>query len=192
MRITAIFSTLLLAACAGAPPSPTLYLLRADLPEETTRVEVPARVGLLSVAVAPYLMQPGVVLETEAQQVRPARYHRWAEPLAEGLRRAEISKALGTDVSTDAARRAEWSYAVEVNVDELHGTPSGRALLAASWRISRGGGAEEVAKFRMTRSEPLAREGYSGLVDAETRLARELALAIARSLQDLGVGPAAD
>lgn len=196
MRIKAIFSTLLLVACAGASPPPqTIYLLRADLPEETTPVEAPARIGLLRVAVAPYLKQPGLVVETETHQVRPARYHRWAEPLEEGLHRflrAEISKALGTDLSDDATQRTEWDYAVEVGVDQLHGTLSGEALLAASWRITRRGGAEEIAKFRMTRSEPLPRSGYAGLVDAEISLARHLALAIAQSLRDLGVERAAD
>jgi uncharacterized lipoprotein YmbA len=196
MRFTAIFSTLLLVACAGAPPpSHTHYLLRTDQPEETARVEAPARVGLLRVAVAPYLRQPGLVLETETHQVRPARFHRWAEPLEEGLRRflrAEISKALGSDVSDDPTQRTEWDYAVEVGIDQLHGTLSGKARLEASWRISRGGGTEEIARFRMTRSEPLARDGYAGLVDAEIGLARHLALAIAASLRDLGVERAAD
>ena len=195
MRIIALVSTLLLIACAGTPPSHTHYLLRADLPERTARVEAPASVGLLRVDVAPYLKQSGLVLATGDHQVRPARYHKWAEPLDEGLRRflrAEISNALGSDVSAESVQQSQWDYAVRVSVDQLHGTLSGEAMLIASWRITRGGGTDEVAEFRLARSEPLAREGYAGLVDAEIGLARQLAVAIADSLRDLGENRATD
>jgi uncharacterized lipoprotein YmbA len=188
MRFITLVFSLLLIACAGNPPSHTLYLLRADAPQRTARVAAPASVGLLRVDVAPYLQQPGLVLATGEHQVRPARYHRWAEPVDEGLRRflrAEISNALGYDVSADPARKSQWDYAVQVSVDQLHGTPSGEALLSASWRITRGAEKDELAEFRMARSEPLAREGYAGLVEAEIDLARQLAVAIAASLRDL-------
>ena len=179
MRIISLVFTLLLVACAGtSPPTHTHYLLRADVPERTARVEAPASVGLLRVDVAPYLKQSGLVLATGDHQVRPARYHKWAEPLDEGLRRflrAEISNALGYDVSAESAQQSQWDYAVQVSVDQLHGTLSGEALLSASWRITRGGGADEVASFRLARSESLARDGYAGLVDAEIGLARQLA-----------------
>jgi uncharacterized lipoprotein YmbA len=127
--------------------------------------------------------------------VRPARYHQWAEPLDEGLRRllrAEISKALGYQVSADALQRKQWDYAVEVSVEQLHGTLAGEALLSASWRIARGDGAEPVAEFRFTRSAPLAEDGYAALVAAEIDLARQLAVAIADSLRELGGKHATD
>lgn len=196
MRNTVLVSTLLLAACAGAPPpTHTHYLLRAELPEQTTRVAVPARIGLLRIEVAPYLKQPGLVLATGDHQVRPARFHRWAEPLDEGLRRflrAEISNALGEEVSADAAQRTRWDHAVGVSIDQLHGTLSGEALLTASWRITQGSGAEEVARYRMSQSKSLAQDGYAGLVEAEIGLARQLAVAIAVSLRDLGEEQATD
>jgi uncharacterized lipoprotein YmbA len=188
MRIIALVFTSLLIACAGTPPSHTHYLMRGEVPERTARVEAPSSVGLLRVDVAPYLQQPGLVLATGEHQVRPARYHRWAEPLDEGLLRflrAEISNALGYDVSADPARKSQWDYSVQLSVDQLHGTPSGDALLSASWRITRRGGSDVLAEFRMARSEPLAREGYAGLVEAEIGLARQLAVAIADSLRDL-------
>lgn len=190
MRVTALVTTLLLTACAGGPPpTHTYYLLRAELPEQTTRVAVPARIGLRAVEVAPYLKQPGLVLATGMHQVRPARFHQWAEPLDAGLRRllrAEISKALGEEVSADATQRAQWEYEVDVGIDQLHGNLSGEALLAASWRITRGTAAEEIARFRMSRSQPLARDGYAALVEAEIGLARQLAIAIAESLRQVG------
>jgi uncharacterized lipoprotein YmbA len=196
MRIAALASTLLLVACAGdPPPTHTHYLLRAEPREQTARALAPASIGLRGVEVAPYLRQSGLVLATGGHQVRPARYHQWAEPLEEGLRRflrAEISNALGREVSADPAQRSRWKHAVEVKVDQLHGTLSGEAWLIASWHITRGSGAEEAAEYRMARSEPLAQDGYAGLVEAEIRLVRQLALAIADSLRDLGEKRSAD
>jgi uncharacterized lipoprotein YmbA len=196
MRITALVSTLFLIACAGDPPPPqTHYLLRAEAPAATARVEAPVSIGLRRVEVAAYLRQSGLVIATGDHQVRPARYHQWAEPLDEGLRRylrAEISKALGYDISADAVQRRQWDYAVEVRVDQLHGTRSGEALLSASWRITRGEGGDEVAEYRFARSAPLAEEGYAALVEAEMGLVGQLAVAIADSLRELGAERAAE
>lgn len=190
MRSTALaLCTALLVACAGGPaPDRTLYLLRATPTGVSGRIDAPVRAGLDRVTVAPYLAQAGIVVETEAGQVRAATEHRWAEPLDAGLRsllRAEISRALGSDVSARGADRQAWDYAVDVNVDRMHGTMTGTALLEAAYTITPGVGTGEAITYRFSRSAPLAREGYAGLVDAEQRLARELAEAIAQSLREI-------
>jgi len=189
MRRAAFFSVVLLVACAGSSVPPTQYLLRAQPAEQSGRVEVPIRVGLGRIAVAPYLDQFGIVVETEAGQVQPARQHRWAEPLDASLRsylRAQISAALGYDVGAGPTDLDHWDYTVDVYVDRLHGTMAGTAVLDASYRITPGAGAGEVAAYRFSRSAPLPREGYPGLVDAEADLARQLAQAIAASLREVG------
>lgn len=192
MRIIALLSAGLLAACAGSPPPPkNHYLLRADPPALAGRVEAPVSVGLRRVEVAAYLRQSGLVVATGAHQVRPARFHLWAEPLDHGLRRylrAEISNALGWDLSADLLQQRHWDYAVEVNVDQLHGTLDGEAILVASWRITRGSAAEQVAQLRFAHSEPLSEAGYAALVEAEIGLLRQLAAAIADSLRELAPG----
>jgi len=185
MRTTACVCALLLLACASDPPARTQYLLRARLPDETSQIEAPVVIGLGRVTVAPYLKRPGLVVESKDHQVRPARYHVWAEPLEAGLRRylrTEISNVLGYAIRSDAGNRAAWGYAVDVAVDQLHGTLSGQAQLVAGWRISRADGSE-VAAYVLSTSEPLAVGGYPGLVDAEIALAQKLAAQIAESLQ---------
>jgi uncharacterized lipoprotein YmbA len=186
MRTAAFVCALLLLACASDPPARTHYLLRADLPDETSQVEAPVVIGVGRVTIAPYLGRPGLVIESDDHQVRPARYHVWAEPLDEGLRRylrTEISNRLGYAIRADASRRADWDYAVDVVIDQLHGTLSGEALLAAGWRISRADG-REIAAYVLSKSEPLAMDGYQGLVNAEIVLLQKLAARIAESLQE--------
>ena len=189
MRKAAFLFVAILVACAGSSAPPTQYLLRAEPAERSSRVEAPVRVGLGRVDVAPYLDQSGIVVETEAGQVQAAREHQWAEPLGAGLRsylRVEMSTALGHDVSANPADLAHWDYTVDVYVDRLHGTMAGKAVLDASYRITprpRGG---DVAAYRFSRSAPLPREGYPGLVDAQADLVRQLAQAIAASLGEIG------
>ena len=189
MRTFAAFFALLLIACAGSSPPRTQYLLRAEPAEQSGRVEAPVLVGLGRVTVAPYLDQSGIVVETEAGQVQAAREHQWAEPLGAGLRsylRAEMSAALGYDVSASPADLVQWDYTVDVYVDRLHGSMAGTAVLDASYRITPRPGAGDVAAYRFSRSASLPREGYPGLVDAEADLVRQLAQAIAASLREIG------
>ena len=111
MRTHALLLPLLLlaAACAVQTPVTTRYLLPADVPAGSGRVDPPVRFGLARVSVPPYLKDLGLVVETSPGQVRPARLHEWAEPLDTGLRRflrIEISSALGQEIGSDLAQRA--------------------------------------------------------------------------------------
>ncbi|MFQ5415623.1 MAG: membrane integrity-associated transporter subunit PqiC [Myxococcota bacterium] len=188
MRTRVVLAALFAMACAGSTPSPTYYLLPAEVPEGTVRLDPPVRVGLLPVRVAPYLAQPGLVFETEPGQVQAARQHRWAEPLGEGLRRqlqAMISQGLGFDVSADDSQRHRWDFTIEVGIDRFHGTSRGDALLVARWSVVAADKSVSVSSYRFSASQPLARSGYRGLADAEIALAAQLAAAVADSLRDL-------
>jgi uncharacterized lipoprotein YmbA len=185
MRRTPLFTALLLLACASPPPTTIQYLLRAELPAVSSQIETPATIGLARVSVAPYLRRPGLVVESGDHQVRPARYHVWAEPLSAGLRRylrTEISNGLGYAIRSNPSQRATWDFAVDITIDQFHGTLDGEAKIAAGWRITRADGSE-VAAFVHSMTEPLATGGYQGMIDAEIALARELAAQITASLE---------
>ena len=122
----------------------------------------------------------------EAGQVRAARHHQWAEPLDAGVRaylRAEISAAVGYEVSATPVDGIAWDYTVDVHVERLHGTMQGMAVLDASYLVS--GPDTKATEYRFHGSLPLPREGYPGVVDAEAALARELAQSIASALRDI-------
>lgn len=185
MRVLAIAAAVLLVACSSPTASPTRYLLPADVPEGTFRVDAPVRIGIAIVEVAPYLSQPGLAVETTERQIRNARSHQWAEPLDAGIRRqlrAGVSKALEFDVSADPTQRRRWDYVVDVAIERLHGNLDGQAVLVARWRITPRRGGDEVAAYRFARSQSLPRAGYAGLVDAEVMLLDGLAAEIAASL----------
>ena len=190
MRTIAIaWACVTLLSCSSTPPpEPARYLMRSAGEVRSEEVEPGPRIGLRRVRVAPYLRVPGLVLETEQNEVRSARYHQWAEPLEHGLRsllRGELSAALGRDVDDDPMRMSRWDYIVDVAVDQLHGTAAGEALLVAAWRVTSVESAAELSSSRFTRREPLARTGYAALAEAEIALVRQLAASIAESLRAL-------
>jgi uncharacterized lipoprotein YmbA len=177
-----------LFACGSPTPFRTQYLLRAEVPATTVRVDSPARVALGRITVAPYLDQFGIVIETDEREVRAARNHQWAEPLADGLRlylRDEMINALGEDVALNASDRSAIDYVVDVFVEQLHGTRAGQAVLVASFRIELAKSARVVER-RFAQSKALDREGYAALVDAEVALLRQLAEAIAADVRETG------
>ena len=85
-------------------------------------------------------------------------------------------------IRSGPSQRGAWDFAVDVAIDQFHGTLDGEARLAASWRIVRADGSE-VAAYVLATSELLAEGGYQGLVDAEIALARKLAAQITASLE---------
>jgi uncharacterized lipoprotein YmbA len=185
MRRLALGCAVLLVACGGSAPVRTQYLLRADRLPPAAGAAAPARVGLGRVAVAPYLDQPGIVIETGAREVRPARNHLWAEPLSDGLRLylwSGLANALGEDVGLSATDRDRWDYAVDVFVERFHGTASGEAVLVAVFRVQSRAAGGTVTEHSFAASRALPREGYDALVDAEVALAGQLAEAIAAAL----------
>jgi len=171
--------------CASAPAERTHYLLRYDAPPSAGETPRAVEVGLAPVSVAAYLAQPGVVVETGPNEVRPAQAHLWAEPLSDGLTlylRAAIAAHLGAEVGGLASGEGRTGSRVEVFVEQLHGTMGGDALLVARFvLVSAGGGAPR--EFRFARSLPLERAGYAALIDAEEQLVDQLAAAIAGALR---------
>lgn len=109
LRLGAIAPLLLLAACSSTPPEPTLYLMRGEPGAVSAPSQGTIRAGLGRIIVAPYLLlDQGVMVETAPGQIRPARYHMWAEPLDAGVRwylQGEIEKATGYDIGAGLTDR---------------------------------------------------------------------------------------
>jgi uncharacterized lipoprotein YmbA len=179
----------LVTACAGkSTPSQNYYLLPITAPAGSVRVEAPVSVGLSRLEVAHYLKQDGIVVETMEGKIRPANYNQWAEPLSEGLRRllrSQISEALGYEISADTLQRSSWDVVLDAEIERFHGTLAGEAILIAHWRLVPAAAPENSVAYRFSETRALQREGYGGLVEAETALLNDLARAIADSIREL-------
>ena len=185
MKLATLIVVLLLAACSGTPVETRYYLLRTDSPQNSRDLEPSQDFSFGRVIIAAYIDQPGMVLETRAGEIRPARYHQWAEPMYQGIRNLliiEVSQALGEDVFP--ARASVGDTIVDIRIDQLHGTSDGDALLVAYWWLRRNG--EVLASYQFAETRDLRRDGYGALAKAEQTLLVELAGRIAASLKGAG------
>lgn len=185
MRVASLLLVVLLSACAGTSTEPNYYLLRTDHDMATRTMALSSHYALGSVTIAPYIDQSGLLLETRAGEMRPAKYHLWAEPLYEGVRvflMSEISHARGEDILVGAIERD--ATRINVRIDQLHGTHDGRARLVAYWWLQQGEETREAYQFAEYRD--LGEDGYAALASAEKALLADLANRIAASLTDPG------
>ncbi len=183
MKYLPILFLFLLAACSSAPvQQPSQYLLRSPVLPASGPANSVAAYDLSLVEVAPYLDQPGLVLETDSGEIHTARLHEWAEPLRlslQGFMAAEIGRQLGASVSV---RSGDINATrIEISIDQLHGTHSGTALLVASWRSTGANG--QVLAGQFAEEQTLGRDGYAALVQAQRSLLQRLAGNIGAALK---------
>jgi uncharacterized lipoprotein YmbA len=181
-RILILLVSVLLVACSGTPVQTQYYLLRSDLEQRSRNLAPSEDFAMGRIVIAPYIEQPGIVLETGNGEIRPARYHQWAEPMREGLQqflRVEVSEAAGVDVFPEDISQGELVF--EVRIDQLHGTASGEAKLIAYWLIRRD--REIISTHQFSERQALTSDGYGALAAAEKALLSQLAGRIAGSLK---------
>lgn len=194
MRTALLMLTVfVLAGCASSSPSPEInrYLLRAEASLPDGEQNAPVNIGIGRVALASYLDQSGIVLQTGPDEIRPARQHLWAEPLGEGIRiylRDAMSSELGYPVSADTANRLNWNYRVDVVIDQLHGSLQGDVTIDASWKLLDVSADKTLGQFRFRRNVAQPEEGYDSLVTTQKALLNELAAAIAVSFTNMQTG----
>ena len=180
-RIAILLASVALAACSGTPVQTQYYLLRSDLEQRSRDLAPSTNFAMGRIMIAPYIEQPGIVLETGQGEVRPALYNHWAEPMREGLQqflRVEVSAAAGEDIFPEDISQGELVF--EVRIDQLHGTVEGDAKLVAYWLIRRG--REIVSTHQFSEREPLRTDGYGALAEAEKALLSRFAGRIAETL----------
>lgn len=164
---------LLVSGCATQPaPERHTYLLR--VPQGEASPVSPGRLSLAHVAVPGYLEAQEVMLMVSATEVRPARFHRWAEPPREGLTRYLSNRLANEPVATD--------YRVDVVVEELLGTESGNVRLRADYSLEDEAGG--VVRGYFDRTVVQTSDGYPALVEAHAQLLEQLAEAIAETVPD--------
>ena len=184
MRRIGLCCVFLLAGCSlsrGAPPEQQ-YVLGGGLWRENVAAPQGLRdvaVGMRRLQLAPYLESPSVVVRRgdRAQELSLSEFHRWSEPLGEGINRA-VAGYLTTgapfrvvDVAPWPAR-AQHDYLIELHVLRFEGVvpagtaaTEGEAHLLATWAIVRPRDGEVLARGTTDYRKGGWRIGdYAGLV----------------------------
>jgi uncharacterized lipoprotein YmbA len=208
-RLLGLTASIGLAGCAVSDPT-QFYTLRqaaassptAESVERTASASVSrsrvAATGAVGIGVGPvllpgYLDRSQIVIRTGADRVDLSMFHRWAEPLADGIART-LTEEIGARVPTDRIVTFPWPgvvarvirYQVVVAVLRFDGRPGGDVTLDTRWRIL-GRDDDELAFRRSTIIEAATGSGYEPIVAAMARalgtLGREIAAEI-RTLPD--------
>ena len=181
MKVVGLLLVALLSSCASQTIPPTYYLLRSDQDLQSSVLSTSQQYSLGSVEIAAYIDQPGLVMATGNGEMRPASQNLWAEPIYDGVRNflaTEIAQASGQELLP--TKLTKNTTAVNIRIDQLHGTLDGQAKIVAYWSLVRN---DEVYSLnRFSDSRALTASGYAALVDAEKILLTELAGKIATSL----------
>jgi len=194
-----------LAVCLGltgcAVSDPTQYFTLAQAPAPTAERTATAStaeggvgqttnvsIGVGPVIIPAYLDRRQIVTRTGTDQVELSAFHRWAEPLEDGMARI-LAEEIAARVPTERVVTFPWrgvvaraiQYQVVVTVVRFDGQPGGDVTLDTRWRILDPHG-EEHAFRRSTVIETVKGPGHEPIVAAMTRavvsLSREIALEI--------------
>ncbi len=179
----------LVAGCSALPET-NYYILASDDSKDAIEQSNDGPIlGLGRVSIANYLRRPGIVTRTEDFQVHAATYHRWAEPLQEGIRRLLAQRmSLGLNgyrVESEPLDRRRWSYELNVEVDRFHSTASGNVMLGGRWTLRRIEDGEIVRSEGFGLATVMRGVGYGAAVAAQTQLLGELGGRIAVAAKEV-------
>jgi uncharacterized lipoprotein YmbA len=175
----------LLVGCSGSPPERSFYLLRSDQDQSSALAENPL-VGIGRITIPAYLDRAELVVQAGPDEIRPARYNHWGEPLDDGVRhylRSALAKRLGRPVGADVLIQSLWDYQVDLTIDTFHGGMSGGVELRGGFAISHGKDRDLVVAKRVVAQTRIDRDGHAALVSAHKRLLDQLADEIGAALE---------
>lgn len=189
MKRGVLWAVVLAAGCFAAHPDPTRFYVLAPMAGEDAVAPAaasrPVVLGLGPISLPRYLDRSELINRVGANEIQPARFDRWAEPLHQQIARtlAENLTVLGVVsrvVHYPWYRSRDQDVVLELDVQRFERDGANHALLSARWRLRCPGG----EAFRAADAT---------LVDAATSLdAAATAEALSRQLAELSRRIAAD
>ncbi len=184
-------SLIILSGCSFGREHPTrFYGLTMIPPEEATQRAVSLRnvaIGVGPVELPQYTNRPQIVTGDNTNELRPAAFAHWAEPLQDNFTRV-LAENLSLLLATDRVAVFPWKgpmpmeYQVIVEVTRFLGELGGQSSLVALWSIVGKNGKEVLVSKRSSFSEPLGSQEYEALAAAMSRniaaLSRDIATEI--------------
>src|SRR5262245_22473072 len=189
-----------LVACVGltgcaVSDTTQYYTLGQPVGTAESRASAPtAGTGVVGIGVGPvimpvYLERTQIVTRTASDQVDLATFHRWAEPLQDGIARV-LAEEIGARVPTERILIYPWrgvvaqslQFQVVVAVLRFDGRPGADITLDTRWRIL-GTNGDELMFKRSTLVETTGGAGYEPMVAAMTHAVLTLGQDIAAEIR---------
>jgi hypothetical protein len=138
------------------------------------------------------LQRPQIATRTNDHQISFSDFHKWAGTLADETKRVLVVNLNGLLANNRAAVTTDDMaidpvYRVVVNINRFGGLPGGSVWLNAVWTLKEQKGKMAMAVNQSVIEEPVGGQGYSDLVNAQSRaigqLSREIAAELDRALK---------
>jgi uncharacterized lipoprotein YmbA len=163
MKWLPVALALLLCACSS-PPKKTYYQLPAlGTPAQVNSVASTRQLWLEHVFVADYLIQTGVVYQTNGVQYAIAQNNLWASPLDQQLQQTlvtNLSSALPGWVVSSQPMSSDQDV-LNVTISGFHGRFDGKAIIRGEWVLNRQG---RLIKRPFSLELKQGEDGYDALV----------------------------
>jgi uncharacterized lipoprotein YmbA len=180
--------SLLLSGCFAfrGSDAATFYLLssmtRQWKPAEGEKIVV----GVGPIDVPEYLNRPQIVTRIGPNELRLDEFHKWAEPLKDGIARvlaANLGASLPVEVVFFPWRRVSAiDYQIVVQVHRFDTDPEGNATLQARWALfGKGGKKELIASSDLLVANAVA-ESYADRVGAMSLVLADLSASIVKAV----------
>jgi len=189
-----IISAMLLSAC-GTTPEVRYYLISARMgTAEPGALPAGKVVGLGPVTLPEYLDRPQMVTRTSASRLQYHDEHRWAEPLAENIRRV-LREDLADLLDVDQVLAYPWprsrvvNHQVTLDITRFDADSTGTVSLEGHWSLVKEGGSTSSPGRHFTFSVPAEGASPEAVADAHGEALARLAADIARELLQAASAP---
>ncbi len=182
-RLILSFVALLFVGCAQ--PGQNFYVLSAG---GSAPSGGGIGIGVGPVTLAEYIDRPNLVIQQGPNQMAVSEDHRWAGDLGASIARVTAVN-LGRELKTGNVRTYPWQGDGEIgdqvtlDVRQFHSDADGYAVIEVGWRVYALPSRTLKASNTFVDREPLASDGYSAMVAAQSRLLSRLGKSIASGLR---------
>jgi uncharacterized lipoprotein YmbA len=174
-----------LSGCATSATPIEYYVLSPASAQGNSVVELPNRPTLLieNVALAAYLKQSGMIIQTGDNQLQVSKNHLWAESLDLALPKAlvrELQKQ--SDQYSYYLKNVDWvgetDYRLRVHFDSLQSTDQGEVVSSGRYQLISAVDPSAAVFVRFNFNRPIQQDGYENAVVQMNLILGELAAAI--------------
>lgn len=177
----------LACSCATSPPA-RFYVLGTEAPGDPPKGEARCIIlGLGPIEIPSYLDRPEVVVRVGSYEVRPLDFHRWGEPLVQGISRV-IADAVSKSLCVERVEHYPWKsylsvdFQVALRVRRFEATIGERVQLVLEWVLYGQDPKKALRNGTWEIEEVLHREDVTEIVRSQSRLLEEAGRRLAREI----------
>jgi uncharacterized lipoprotein YmbA len=187
-----IWVVVLAAGCFAAHPDPTRFYVLTPMASEEgvapAAASTPVVLGLGPITLPRYLDRSELVYRVGANEVRPAGFDRWAEPL-----HLQIARTLAEDLTVLGVvtrvvhhpwyRSRNQDIVLELDVQRFERDTANQAVIEARWRLRCPGAPGVLHGDDATLVDPAVTTDAAATAEALSRQLAELSRRIAATIQ---------